>query len=435
MNGTRHNRNLHHLRRGCLAVLAGIALTANAQVSAPGMSADFYGRYVAPGMQEVTIGGQGRPIVFKSSPTISTPSGTALSASRALTLTNPSNLPIDVVAKTNIPPAALARVIKKGMQVVPVLGTGVALYELAKELGYGIEKIGGETVATQQATTNGCQGYPQTGYPNMTACGDWQPTPALPVVNNVSGVCYAQDYCQGPGAPTGPTYNYYLGPAGQPVVTNSPTTLDAIETTIAGKTTWPTGSKVANALRDAVLYEPQVFTPTDPVTLTGPATTPGSTTTTQNPDGTTTTSTVTHNHTYNDNKITTTTTTVNQTFNPTTNTTTTTTTTSTPPATPEEVPADDPCLKNPLRVGCQVLEQPPTEEVPTDTENVPFAPESVAWGAGASCPSPISIGSFAGAPRQLEFTPFCDTAVKMKPFFLAAAGIVSMLIVVAALRV
>ena len=150
--------------------------------------------------------------------------------------------------------------------------------------------------------------------------------------------------------------------------------------------------------------------------LTGPASKTGSptTTTTTNPDGTTktTTSTPTTNYTYNGDTInynTTVTTTVNNGGDVTTTTTTTDGTAPDP---------EDPCTKNPDRVGCVKLGDVPTDSPSWETKTVTFAPEDL--GMGGACPAPESIHlGYLNKDLVWSYQPACDVAPTIRLAMLA----------------
>lgn len=110
------------------------------------------------------------------------------------------------------------------------------------------------------------------------------------------------------------------------------------------------------------------------------------------------------------------------------------TTTQTTQSNASDTPQQDPCATNPNSLACQQLTAPPTEAIDKTSKAVSYAPDTVNWGASASCPAPISIGSFAGASRQLDFQVFCDTATQMRPFVLAASAASAIFIVFLAFK-
>jgi hypothetical protein len=194
---------------------------------------------------------------------------------------------------------------------------------------------------------------------------------------------------------------------------------------IANKSGWPATSAIAQATRDAIASGQTV--PTGGTTVSGPASSPGPSTTTNNPDGTKVVTNVTNNYNYAGDTVTVTTTTTETTYNAANVATGTKTTTS-----EGEKPKTE-CEQQPDAVGCAKLDTPDVE-LPKATKNVPYASDNVnvTWGSG--CPAPISIGTFGGGARQLEFTAFCDVATRANPFILAAGAFAAMLIVLYGVR-
>lgn len=116
--------------------------------------------------------------------------------------------------------------------------------------------------------------------------------------------------------------------------------------------------------------------------------------------------------------------------------TTTTTTTSTSNGGPSEPVKDDraECEKSPNTLGCADLDTP-SLELPKETKNVTFSLESISWGASASCPPPWPINiPMVNKSFQMSYESFCDVATRIKPFILAGAAFVAMLIVMAGIR-
>lgn len=193
---------------------------------------------------------------------------------------------------------------------------------------------------------------------------------------------------------------------------------------------WPSDEWV-QATRDAVEQGRQTIQAE--VQTTGPASQTGqpTTTTTTSTTGTTTTTTTTptYNYTYNGDSITYNVTTVTVTTNGTDTTTTTTTTPENPNA--QEDP-EDPCVKNPDRVGCVPLGEAQAEEIPR--ESVPMIVTPEVFDESAGCPSPVTF-DLLGQTRQLSFEPLCSAATTwVRPLVLLMAGVVGTFILVGGLK-
>lgn len=155
--------------------------------------------------------------------------------------------------------------------------------------------------------------------------------------------------------------------------------------------------------RDAIDRGQQIDA--SPGGISGPASQTGqpTTRTTTNPDGTvrTETKTPTYNFNYGPSSVTwtvTNTTIINNNGQ-------TTTINETPaPATQED--PEDPCTRNPDRIGCAKFGEPPAGEVPKSEKPITYAPVPF---AGGSCPSSVPWSAF-GRSYAFEFTPLCDAA-------------------------
>lgn len=169
----------------------------------------------------------------------------------------------------------------------------------------------------------------------------------------------------------------------------------------------------------------------------GPSSIPGDTTTstTSGPAGTTTTTTsTTNNLSYNtDNTTNTTTVTVTQTTNTTTTApdgTTTTSVATKAPAPGETPPEEEPkafCDLFPDASACQKLDIPEGQRVEPEEVNVTFAPSGGFGSEGGSCPSPYSF-SVQGRAFSIDYQPFCNFFVAVRPVVIAMAFITAMLI-------
>lgn len=162
-------------------------------------------------------------------------------------------------------------------------------------------------------------------------------------------------------------------------------------------------------------------------TVSGPATSPGESVTTTNPDGTTKTTATTVNNTYNGPNITQTTVTVTNNNGSVTTTTTNNT----------ETPESDLCKLHPDILACQKLGDIPTgDALPKDTKNIDFT--AVQFQTSASCPSPLQLAySLVGRSFEivLSFQPLCDAATAwIRPFMMLAAALVAGSIFVGGLK-
>jgi len=385
-------------------------------------------REAAAGILQLTYGGtSGAPVASGATASIVTDGGLPL-VTRTGSVVNPSGNPIAITAASRVPGAAASVLIKKALPLIPILGTGVALYDLANELGYGlsgsgvdlgVSKIsniaplcGNPPANTFPSTTSGCYGNYAGGLHFIVTR-----------ISYYSGSCNVYATCSNGAYVDTLIKSYSATGVTDP---STPSSLQALTDAIAAKSGWPSSSKVTQALIDAqATTGDQIETQTP--TVTGPASTPGTTKTTSNPDGTTTTQTTTHNHTYQGSNISTSSVTVTNNYNPATNVTNTTTTTETPA--PKEDQLTD-CDKFPESNGCREDEfDTPEGEIPKEDFNVSFTELNLGLGSG-SCPSD-SVVTIGG--QSMKVWDWADTCSKVqsyvKPLLLSIATVSALLII------
>ncbi len=310
-------------------------------VAAPSSFDQFMEKVTGAGKQTVGFSTNGTPTISPGVPTI-TPDGGLPRVDASGGVRNPSGNHLPTTARGRIPGAAAAKAIGNfAKKVLPGVAWAIAIKELADELGFKLDK-----------NPDGTAKYERTvGAGYTTDCSTSPPLTAATLVE-LANVCAAnrQAYWQSQPGQSGCTATAELGTdldrfkviyggtcSGNPtyMVSSSegvvqPATEQEFIDAIASKSGWPSGSAIGRA----IVATGEKVDP-GPLTVTGPATSPGTSSQTQKPNGNTETKTVTHNHTYNGNTITTTTTTVINNYNPTTNTTETETTTETPEPEPE----------------------------------------------------------------------------------------------------
>ncbi len=326
-----------------------------AQVNAADASFQrFYAQVTGVGKQTIGYGSGGQLVVGQGVPQISTAGGPVL-VDRGIPLRNNSGGQITANARISIPPAVLGRVLVRGMGALSVVGAGIALYDVAQELGFSFSNASGDMVVQKQNPL-ACAVAPCYSYQARSITG-FAPNPlaaARLAVGNTASI-------GGCGTITSVSWNGLYGSAARWSATCTagsisnqafynftprapdtdsmlPSSVEELETAIAAKSGWPSGSRVSQAVADATALQPADPFPATPQ-VTGPATSPGSTSTTANPDGSTTTTTTTHNHTYTGPTINTTTQTITSTC--TGGSCNTTTTTETPKL--DEQPFTMPC--------------------------------------------------------------------------------------------
>ena len=280
----------------------------------------------------------------------------AVFANAGASLPTPGGSSIPLTVAGSVPKAAvgaaLAKFITKGL---PLLNTGVALYDLAKELGFNASNENNAPLTFGKVTegdscASNCFTYQEQAGFNWPAGGFVQSPSAA--ANYVVGHQLCASHCGtvqsvvvtgSPGAYTGRFTIYindYWGTeyvnlgiyskAAEPYSnsTSTPSTQQEFIDAVAAKSGWPSSSALARTLVDAIKSGEQVAV--EPSAVTGPATSPGPVTTSRtandpatnpstnpasNPNTTTQVQTVTNNYSYQGAKVTTTQTTSNVTTN------------------------------------------------------------------------------------------------------------------------
>lgn len=233
-----------------------------------------------------------------------------------------SSVPIGVAGNVGKPSVmgAIGRFIKKGM---PLLNTGIALYDLAQELGVhaAVDTPGGQVTFTK--ILDGLLGSTSGPYWNVVdqpggASAACQAAAAQTRRVGLDG-SVAQMTTQLEGSTCvitsgGPVGNGYLVTTRVGGGTSSPLTHDQFVDLVAQKSGWPSSSALGRTLNDAL--KAGDVAKVDPVTVTGPSSSPnGQTVTNNQTNNTTTTNTSTNNYTYAGPNVTTTTTNTSITVN------------------------------------------------------------------------------------------------------------------------
>lgn len=159
-----------------------------------------------------------------------------------------------------------------------------------------------------------------------------------------------------------------------------------------------------------------------PLTVTGPTSIPGKENTTTNGDGSRTVEKTTYNFQTSGNTITNTSNVTNTTtYNTDNSVRNSTTKTETPASGEVEKDPEDPCKKNPERVGCMDVDTP-EGKIPKATKEVSYTAESV-WGGG-SCPQDKQWASQT-LGRSYTLVPWstaCGWATSMRAIVLLLAA-------------
>lgn len=434
----------------CLLALAGFQV--NAATTAQVASDVALGRFIlinpGPGQQLLSYGAGGVPVTSPSPSVLSTDGGSSLVNTRTGSIPNPSGNVIDVTAKGKYSGAKLAPVLGRALKLLPVLGTGVALYDLYREVGMVPSRAPDGSMIYQKVdpticTVAPCYSYtvtiagatgPATSTDRATACAAAAASNAantsystIAVNPRISGVQCVVDYLfRSNGAYYfTDAYNFsQVSVAPSPAV-YVPSSEQEFADAIALKSGWPTSSALSQAVADAVALTGDQIAP-DTLTVTGPATSTGLAKTVVNPDGSKTVSTPTYNHTYNNNTVNTITTTTINTYNSSGALQSTSTQTETPPATKTD------CEIDPTMVGCAHLDTPTSDVLNKKTQAVTVT--AVAFASSSVCPSPLSF-NVRGSSYSVSYQPMCDRLAMLRTLFLAIAGVLAAFIVADSFRV
>jgi len=183
-------------------------------------------------------------------------------------------------------------------KTLPLLATGVALYDLGKELGFEfVNTTGTFEVKKPPITAGGCGGIPAAKVPSTTSgCfGNYGGLYfIITSVVNTGSQCNIYATCSNGGWPNTYLSNYPLTGVTD---TSTPSTLQAFIDAAAAKSTWPSTSAINRALTDAVASGEVIPLPI-PNSITGPASIALPPTVVTNPDGSKVTTTPTINLTY-----------------------------------------------------------------------------------------------------------------------------------------
>lgn len=397
----------------------------SAQVS-PGKS-DFSYINMPDGRTVVHSGGT----VVRTLPAISTPPAGAAVVSRGMgissaagsitaagripvSVANASPLVVDVVA--NVPKGAAAKLLSKGMRMVPYLGQGLMLYDLLNEIDFDATK--GEDGSIQYTKKRNvvetvCQTHLHTtcqSYLDADLYG-----PGFSCSYDIrNGMC--RDVMHYPNGTTGVAQ--FWSPITLEGSQMVPATEQEFETAIESHN-WQPNSKISGALRDASDLTGERIPLDDGPTVTGPATSPPVSSTTQNSDGTKSVTTTTANHTYQGDTINTTTVTTTNNYDSHDVITDSTTTTTTPP--PADKSSD--CEVNPDSNACRQDEfDTPDEPIPKKTVDVGYQPENL-FGSG-SCPADKIMTVHTGQVLKVwDWANACDSIVTyLRPILLIICG-------------
>lgn len=431
----------------CLSALAAFPVAAqNTIAQNAGIWAAVSGNSTTMGMGAngaIALSGatvQGAPLAGQAAVNLSgwTPAGNygVSPGATGVSVGSTANMPLSggrtapVSVSSTIKPSSLGPVFLKTAKLVPFLNTGVAIYDLFKEVGYDAAKNADGSLTIRQVDPSVCSVAPCYVYqhggvvktvPELTAICEagritasaatwiWLVYPSGSVATASCRFLSSQGSNFGTlsfiGLSVAPSQAVYLASSEQ-----------ALSDAIAAKSGWPvsTSTKADEAVKSALdlgqTFEVNNPVVTGPSSVTGPSTT--STTPAQNgqPQKVTTESKV-WNLTYNTNTVN-----ISEVTNTSVNDGVTTTTTS---KVADVVTLDDPCKLNPDRAGCVKLGTP--ESDPLTKKVTPVSVTSINFASSSACPAPLSF-TVRGATYGVSYQPLCDRLFILKALFLAMAG-------------
>lgn len=346
---------------------------------------------------------------------ISSAAGSITAAGRIpVSVANASPLVVDVVAK--IPKGPAAKLLSKGLRMVPVLGQGLMLYDLLNEIDFGATKgEDGSIQYTKKRSVVETQCHTELHttcqlYASVNLYG-----PGLTCTYDISGgMCRQIMHFANGGSDIADQWS----PDTSQGVQTVPATEQEFESAIESHD-WQPNSKISGALRDASDLTGEPIPLDDGPTVTGPATSPPVSSTTQNSDGTKSVTTTTANHTYQGDTINTTTVTTTNNYDSHDVIIDSTTTTTTPP--PADKPSD--CEANPDSNACRQDEfDTPDEPIPKKTVDVGYQPENL-FGSG-SCPADKVMTVHTGQVLKVwDWANACDSITTyFRPILLIICG-------------
>jgi len=313
-----------------------------ATVAAPSAFDKFMALATGAGKTTVTLASNGTPLAAPGVPTIETDGGLP-KATATGSVVNPAGNRVPVSAVARVPAAEIGAatgrmLVRLGLKAAAVIGAGVVLYDFAKEIKFILSRNPDGSIKVEKedpdvCTVAPCYSYTMSGATFPTALKACQrqaelgkaANPQFNFVNprtnsDISNmVCYIDIYYTN-GTPyiLGAVVGISVTPIPARPVAYLPSNQQEFIDAVAAKSGWPTSSKVGQLLEESAA-ETGVKVKTGPMTVTGPATSPGAQKVTQNTtNNTTKTENTTYNHTYNGDTINTTTVTITNITNTTT---------------------------------------------------------------------------------------------------------------------
>lgn len=363
-----------------------------------------------------------------------TATGITIDTRSTLPLGGGKTAPIDV--RTRIVASSLGKAAGALLRTAPVLGTGIAVYDLLRELNFDASRDAAGVLHVYRLTTGeeACiDKYPAPVNLAGGACEwshEWK-TYGAPILSSDRKSCSAWVYCSAdPIHPThlvgGATDSANLKSSSGPVpITDftgaetsqmSETTVEAFENEVASKSGWPVSSAVIRTVVSAIDKGQSIDV--ESPTLSGPASVLGSKTTATKADGSSTVTQTKYELSYDNSsgrlnvkEVQTTTSTAAD-----------GTVVGTDTATQEEPALDQSeCEKAPDTLGCMKAGTPEDQELSRDTKNISIA--SMTFRGGA-CPAPVAFSVF-GKPYEISYGELCARLASISALLLALSALLA----------
>ena len=357
----------------------------------------------------------------------------------------PGGKVMDVTGRAPLSPAAYSKAIARAAgRILPGVAAAAAIWDLMDDLGFTKDADGFKRTDPGICTVAPC--YEYQGFAGVNgaaqpwrsaitqACTDSIGRTWLGQGTVVSSVPYGSNGCtmtMSNGFST--TWTAGVRSATPSTSNKVPATEQELADAIAAQSGWPSGSKIGDAIREAIEQGETLPVPA-PTEVTGPTSVPGPSVTTQkttrdsqgNPTGVTNvTNNTTYNVTYNTNTVTVTTVTTTTQTNPDGTTETTT------EEEQEEEPRDE-CEDKPDSIACAELDTP-EGEVPKETKTITYTPEEMGLGGG-TCPADLTMSVMSRGGQSMKVWDWAQSCAKIttyvRPLVLTLASITALFLVV-----
>lgn len=335
---------------------------------------------------------------------------------------------------------ALGRFIGK---VAGPLAVGVALYDLAKELGYFAHKDANGNLVVDKEHNIAAQSYRvcqvEIGM-GRTYDGPDCYSGAIRAINDSGQYDYYDLKC--PSGPPGylctwkrqsTGYDYSVqvhwgASVNTPASTTyTPASSQELIDAIANKSGWPSSSALPRAVQEAVKSGEELAL--EPQTLTGPAKSPGPSSVTQNSNNTKIVTTTENKYSYSPNTVTTSTVSNTTIID---NSTGDILNESNTNGSPSTEPGVDICTLYPNILSCAELDELPDVDLKTKDIPVAITPDG-GWGGSSVCPAPRHV-TVQGYDVPMPFDLFCKYAELIRPVLLTFAWLSAAFILVGGVK-